>query len=264
MILPLPVVLNLAMKKQRSIAHNLKIKESLLKIGRASKPMKKCPKCQQFISRIHCFRQKKNRTASYCFDCEKQDGAKRFAEKQAGKIHTPRKKRGMMIVSYERLISNTDKCKNPKACWNWLKSKNEKGYGKTRSEGKLHYTHRLSWELVNGKIPVGLFVLHKCDNPSCINPNHLFLGTSKDNFEDMMKKGRSNHPTGIRHGSKTKPDKVVRGEKIFTSKLNTSLVLEIREIKKSTGVSNNVIAEKYGVTPPTIRHIVNRTSWTHI
>lgn len=255
---------NLAMKKQRSIAHNLKIKESLLRVGRASKATKKCPKCQKTLNRINCFRQEKNRTGSYCFECEKQERAKRFAKKQAEKTHAPRKKRKLIIVSFERLISNTDKSNNPNDCWNWMKSKNGKGYGKTCSGGKLHYTHRLSWSLVNGEIPDGLFVLHKCDNPSCINPEHLFIGTQKENLEDMIKKGRNNHPTGDRHGSKTKPEKVARGEKIFNSKLNDSLVLEIRKIKKLTGASNDAIANQYGVTPPTIRSIVNGITWTHI
>ena len=260
----MPLPLNVAMKAPRTVEHNLKIKEALLKNGRTSKETKKCPKCQQILNRILFFRQKKNRTGSYCFGCEKQDGAERFAKKQLGKITQPRRKKKSLIVSHEKLISNSDGNHDPDKCWNWMKSKNTKGYGKTRSEGRLHYVHRLSWEFTNGKIADGLLVLHKCDNPSCINPNHLFLGTHKDNINDMMNKGRNNQPTGDLHGSKTKPESIARGIKVSTSKLNDDLVLEIRKLKKSSNSSNYVIARHYGVSAPTIRAVVNGVSWSHV
>jgi len=77
-------------------------------------------------------------------------------------------------------------------CWEWQKALNPNGYGKAYFNGKLRQSHRISWILHRGKIPVGLFVLHHCDNPICVNPDHLFLGTQKDNMHDMIAKGRKN------------------------------------------------------------------------
>lgn len=78
-------------------------------------------------------------------------------------------------------------------CWLWAGSNNIKGYGQLGANGKLCLAHRLQWKRFNGPIPQRMFVLHKCDTPACINPNHLFLGTNRDNILDAFKKGRSVH-----------------------------------------------------------------------
>ncbi len=77
-------------------------------------------------------------------------------------------------------------------CWPWLSAVNQDGYGlfRTKSYGPMTGAHRIMWMLVNGEIPIGLSVLHHCDNPPCVNPDHLFLGTQQDNIQDMMDKGR--------------------------------------------------------------------------
>ncbi|MCK9416834.1 HNH endonuclease [Candidatus Dojkabacteria bacterium] len=77
---------------------------------------------------------------------------------------------------------------NKNECWEWLAAKTNGGYGQICGLG---LTHRVSYKFFVGPIPKGLFVLHKCDNPSCVNPNHLFLGTQRDNMQDMSKKDRS-------------------------------------------------------------------------
>lgn len=85
-------------------------------------------------------------------------------------------------------------------CIVWLGSEYDFGHGQLRIDGKLQRAHRLAWEDVNGPVPDGLCVLHKCDVPQCINPEHLFLGTKKDNSIDMARKGR------VRGGPKPKGD----------------------------------------------------------
>lgn len=76
-------------------------------------------------------------------------------------------------------------------CWEWIGNKNSLGYGMIWYEGKNIRSHRVSYFIKNGEFNDKLFVCHKCDNPKCVNPEHLFLGTSKDNMRDMIKKGRS-------------------------------------------------------------------------
>lgn len=92
----------------------------------------------------------------------------------------------------------------PDQCWEWAASKFKNDYGKFRHSGKTLYTHRVSWELTNGAIPDGLCVLHECDNPACVNPSHLFLGTQLDNIRDRHNKKRDVDWYGIRHGSNAK------------------------------------------------------------
>lgn len=75
-------------------------------------------------------------------------------------------------------------------CWVWIASRNKKGYGHLRARGTIAYAHRLAWELKRGPIPEGLWVLHRCDNPWCVRPDHLFLGTHKDNVADCTAKKR--------------------------------------------------------------------------
>ena len=77
-------------------------------------------------------------------------------------------------------------------CWEWTASQNRLGYGLIHEKRRMLKAHRVSWELHYGKvIPAGLFVCHHCDNPGCVNPSHLFLGTNTDNLRDMSAKGRS-------------------------------------------------------------------------
>jgi len=75
-------------------------------------------------------------------------------------------------------------------CWHWKGARNTDGYGNLRRNKKSCKAHRIAWEITNGPVPNGFYVLHKCDNPLCCNPNHLFLGTQKENVDDMTAKGR--------------------------------------------------------------------------
>lgn len=90
-----------------------------------------------------------------------------------------------LLERFERKFSKAG------GCWEWTNYKNKKGYGQIMvSRGVYKLAHRISYEFYIGDIPSGLFVCHKCDNPSCVNPEHLFIGTHDDNMLDMTKKGR--------------------------------------------------------------------------
>jgi hypothetical protein len=80
----------------------------------------------------------------------------------------------------------------PNGCWEWVRGRTRQGYGKLNRNGKRWAAHRFIWTFVNGPIPNGIHVLHKCDNPPCINPDHLWLGTHTDNMRDKVRKGRLN------------------------------------------------------------------------
>lgn len=146
-------------------------------------------------------------------------------------------------------------------CWIWEASLNNKGYGQfsiKRSVNKL--AHRISYQIYIGDIPKGLCVLHKCDNPKCVNPDHLFLGTKKDNMIDKENKNRGNHEkaskTMIRKGHN-------RGEKQWMCKLTNNDIIEIRKLH-SKGLTHEEIASKYPVERRQIGKIINKESWKHL
>ena len=135
------------------------------------------------------------------------------------------------------------------------------GYFFVRKEGKQYYAHRLAWIEKFGQIENGLFVCHKCDNRACINPDHLFLGTCKDNMLDASRKGRM--ATGKRNGSYTKPEKRVFGLKNGNSKLNPETVKTIRFLF-SNGYSKRKLGRIFNIDQGTVAQIVLRKTWKHV
>lgn len=120
--------------------------------------------------------------------------------------------------------------KKTDSCWIWGGLKNENNYGMGNLNRKQQRAHRISWELHNGAIPSGLFVCHKCDNPPCVNPEHLFLGTNLDNIKDRVAKGRSH-----RANAKLTPFDV------FIIKDLIAINIPIKEIKSLFQVSRQAI-----------------------
>ncbi len=134
-------------------------------------------------------------------------------------------------------------------CWTWTAAKGLNGYGRFKAEGKLYLPHRLAWEWENGPIPAGMVVCHRCDNPSCVNPTHLFCGTQSENMLDAKSKGRLNDLSGERNRS---------------SRLTEGQVLRIREIYARGKTTHRELARIYEVSETAIWHIVNRSTWQHI
>ena len=129
-------------------------------------------------------------------------------------------------------------------CWLWTASLDCQGYGYFFFN-KTEKAHRVSYKLYNGPIPEGLSVCHKCDVPSCVNPDHLWLGTHKDNERDKIAKGRANY---------------ARGESHTRAKLTEDAVIDIR--KKE--MSQREYARKYGVSRTSIGWVQRRQSWNHV
>jgi len=153
----------------------------------------------------------------------------------------------------EVLWSKVDK-KTENECWNWMGLKNEQGYGRVQINEYSYYAHRVIFDLVNpGVIQWNAprnssesgFLLHTCDNPSCCNPKHLFVGTHADNMADKAAKGRS-------------PD--YTGDKGPRCKLSMSQAQEIRELRKQ-GVSARELSKQYGISLPSIKTLLAGKSY---
>lgn len=158
----------------------------------------------------------------------------------------------------------------PDECWEWMRARTARGYGQIGVNGRVCYAHRLSYELTYGSIPDGLQVLHRCDNPPCVNPAHLFLGTQKINMQDCSNKNRlgaQQHPElmprGDRNGMRTRPETRSRGENNGQSRLTEQGVRDIRQ-QHAQGASQRALARQYQVDKSTIADVVNRKTWQHI
>ncbi len=152
----------------------------------------------------------------------------------------------------ERFWSKVDKSDD---CWNWTAGKAHNGYGLFKVRSKTIRAHRFSWELANGKIPKGLQINHKCDNPACVNPDHLYAGTQKQNRQDAVKRGRT--ATGKSNGMYTHPENRRTGEFNGNSKLTNMEMDNIRRLYKAGNVSMQNLGDEYGVSKQAIWHIVH-------
>lgn len=180
-------------------------------------------------------------------------------------------------------------------CWLWLASLTGAGYGQFWLNGRREGAHRVAWELTYGPIPDGLLVCHDCpdgDNPRCVNPAHLFLGTTKDNADDMVAKGRGatgdkaparrfpervprgddhwsrqqpgRRARGAAHGAYTHPESRTYGERNGTAKLTRETVAEIRRLYTNKAASQDALAAQFGVSQTTIGRVVRGELWQHV
>lgn len=150
-------------------------------------------------------------------------------------------KRGTLVERFWRAVDKGGDC------WLWTKAVDRGGYGAigagTNTDRRVLKAHRVSWELAHGPIPDGVFVCHRCDNPKCVNPAHLFLGSPSDNAADMATKGRAN-----------------RGERRWIAKLTDDAVREIRRSSEK-GVD---LAKRYGVSPTQVTAVRRGYEWKHV
>lgn len=131
-------------------------------------------------------------------------------------------------------------------CWIWNGKMAGNGYGQFLINYKGKYAHRFSYELHKGEIPKGLCVCHTCDNPPCVNPNHLWLGTRKQNSQDMTRKGR--HVNN-------------RGENAGMAKLSWKQIDKIRRLYIPRKYGRYKLGIDFGVSPSTIRAIIKKETW---
>jgi len=232
--------------------------------------MRTCPKCKICKEDSDFWR-----TCSYCKSCQKEHWRNRINKNKRAYAENrkdirfknnarPCKKCGDLFIGKKRSYCCT-KCnfsdqvlKSQNKCWEWNGLKNKSGYGYlTEYEtSKRIFAHRYSYRIFKGIIPDNIHVLHRCDNPGCCSPFHLFLGTDKDNMSDCKKKGRT-----------AKGDKVAhKGEKNPNSIFTEELVFHIRKLCeqgfKDREISNQIGADKYSVYQ--INAIRHRRSWKHI
>ena len=170
-----------------------------------------------------------------------------------------------------------DRVKKTDTCWEWTGSRNRKGYGGYWDGTKVRRAHRVAWQKTRGPIPDGMLVCHHCDNPPCVNPDHLYVGTNSDNALDRERRRRRRIPPREQHWTNRHPERVIRGARHYvaqhpevvqgernpSAKLKNADVVAIRRRYAAGGISLARLAKIYGVGTSTIHRVVRGKSWTH-
>lgn len=198
----------------------------------------RCTKCgAEFVPAAW---QVKNQSHRCCRGCRAaKETARINAAKEAGRewrYTDPAKQRARSLLARFTAASVPEPMSG---CWLWLNSVDRWGYGRVEIGYRQLGAHRAAWELFRGTIPQGLLVLHRCDVPSCVNPDHLFLGTPRDNMEDAARKGRK------------------------SNKLTPEIVREIRR-DGTAGATTVALAAKYRLSRSTVDDILGGKLWRHV
>jgi hypothetical protein len=162
------------------------------------------------------------------------------------------------VIDLKKYVSERSKLRE-NSCIEWTLTPGSDGYGKAKIEGKTYRAHRVAWESVNGQIADGMVICHKCDNPMCVNVDHLFVGTPADNMKDKMGKGR------YKGGPAFWANKDQRkGSMNFNAKLNESIAIEIKKLIAEGKESLSCIAKKFSVSGGLISQIKRGIVWNHV
>jgi hypothetical protein len=167
--------------------------------------------------------------------------------KKYGSPHSKKKDQSTLEERFWRFVDK----KSEDECWHWTGQLFSKGYGRISLGSKkdgAEGAHRVSWRLHNKKdIPNGMFVMHKCDNPSCVNPHHLLVGTPKENTQDMIRKGRKRTVAPLGEGN---------GKSLLDAE-------KVRLIRSST-LNNTALGRQLGVSSNCVRSVRTGRTWSHI
>jgi HNH endonuclease len=203
-------------------------------------PFKRCPKCGETKLATHEF---------WSFDSAKSSWCRSPCRACTG--HRP------VPPVLDRIWAKVDKngptpSHRPELgpCWIWTGQIHE-GYGRIRINKRAHTAHRVLWALLFGEPSDDICVCHKCDNPQCMRPEHMFLGTRADNNADRESKGRYRP-----HGQ--------AGEAHHAAKLTDDKVREIRALVADGSLKKSAIARRFGVSPGTVSNIISRLGWSHV
>lgn len=191
---------------------------------------------------VLCSRCRKNKSLPYspwCKECKNETQRRWWRKTYTPSPHIPR---SLWDRFWEKVVKS-------EGCWEWSGYCRE-GYGRISIGNQVFRSaHRVSWELHNGLIPDGLFVLHRCDNTRCVRPDHLFLGTKAENNHDRHLKGRSGSHAGELNGRR---------------KLSAVDVVEIRRMFTPWKCTYSDLAKRFGVSSSTINSVVNRRTWKNL
>lgn len=163
------------------------------------------------------------------------------------------------------------------ACWNWIRLRDDKGYGRVGINYKVYFAHRISFFIATKKWPLGKMICHRCDNASCCNPDHLYEGTAKTNTLDAV--GRNRTAKGARHGSQTHPERLARGdrhgtrihpsympkgEEVWNSRFKEDDVRKMKSMYESGEFKQWQIADIFKTRQGCISKILNGGTWKHV
>jgi hypothetical protein len=206
--------------------------------------IKRCSKCREHKP-IHAFRKDKSKLDGHRYSC-------RTCE--IGHV-------SKYLQPIQVFWSHVDIAHDDTSCWEWKIARDQDGYGAFTWSRKAWKAHRFAWAIVNGWPPPDKVVCHRCDNPGCVRPDHLFLGTPADNNRDRHVKGRD--ARGDASGLRLHPELVAKGERNANSILTDAAVRRIRELDNA-GVVQRRISEMYGVSLSCIERVIERRSWKHV
>jgi hypothetical protein len=207
-----------------------------------------CPHCGAARDTSHCLTGDVLKQCSKCGECKPRTAEHFFRLATSSDGLRPDCKACCRVPAKEipladRFWRNVDASGE---CWEWRGHRMNHGYGSIVVGGKRILAHRLAYELTYGPIPDGLDILHHCDNPGCVRPEHLRAGTHTENMQDKMARGRANH---------------LRGDQNPNARLTSKQVAEIRALHAEGRHTHRQIASLYGVDRSTITAVLRRKNW---